>query len=250
MAYTKTPPAEPDLWERLRKPFDPKAVGLLPKISCFGCSDALKKRTGRSCSKHRAEKCDECGAYMTNGHIHLDFVGHAAVTDRLNTAAGPENWMWEPLSFDTNGFPRLDAQGNLWIKLSIREPTKEWVTRLGYGDGSNSMKELIGDALRNAAMRFGVALDLWTKDELESTIADPALANHKPSKEQSAKSTADAKKPVTDAQRMTIFNLLKKKGISRDEMEAFLELDYDIEEVRALSVSEADNLIEALGSAQ
>ena len=30
------------------------------------------------------------------------------------------------------------------------------------GDGSTSSKELIGDALRNGAMRFGIALDLWT----------------------------------------------------------------------------------------
>jgi hypothetical protein len=45
------------------------------------------------------------------------------------------------------------------------------VTRLGYGDsqgktGGNAIKEAIGDALRNAGMRFGAALDLWHKGEL------------------------------------------------------------------------------------
>jgi hypothetical protein len=49
------------------------------------------------------------------------------------------------------------------------------VTRLGYGDagekkGCNAMKERIGDGLRNAAMRFGAALDLWHKGDLHGDI--------------------------------------------------------------------------------
>ena len=41
------------------------------------------------------------------------------------------------------------------------------------------MKERIGDAIRNAAMRFGVALDLWSKEELESGGKfDPVAPQH------------------------------------------------------------------------
>lgn len=62
----------------------------------------------------------------------------------------------------------LDANGGLWIKLTVCG-----VTRLGYGDaqgksGGDAMKECIGDALRNAAMRFGAALDLWHKGDLHA----------------------------------------------------------------------------------
>ena len=32
--------------------------------------------------------------------------------------------------------------------------------------GGDAIKEVIGDALRNAAMRFGAALDLWHKGDL------------------------------------------------------------------------------------
>jgi hypothetical protein len=47
------------------------------------------------------------------------------------------------------------------------------VTRYGYGaadgkSGGDAMKEMIGDALRNAAMRFGAALDLWHKGDLHA----------------------------------------------------------------------------------
>ena len=117
----------------LRKPFPPEMVGKLPK---------------------RTKNAD--GSWGPT--IHLDYVGHAAVTDRLLTV--DPAWSWEPLALDEHGLPALDRAGNLWIKLTICG-----VTRLGVGDGK-SAKECIGDAIRNAAMRFGVALDLWAKENL------------------------------------------------------------------------------------
>lgn len=123
--------------EELRKPFPAGTVGSIPK-----------------------------------GGVQLDYVGHAAVTDRL-LSIDPE-WSWEPLGYDERGLPALDAEKNLWIKLTVCG-----VTRIGVGDGPD-MKQRIGDALRNAAMRFGVALSLWSKDELESGYAEvraPEAAN-------------------------------------------------------------------------
>jgi hypothetical protein len=64
------------------------------------------------------------------------------------------------MALDQYGSPQCDRDGNLWIRLTVCG-----VTRLGVGDGKN-MKERIGDAIRNAAMRFGVALDLWAKENL------------------------------------------------------------------------------------
>ena len=103
---------------------------------------------------------------LPRGGTTLDYCGHAAVTDRL-LAVDPF-WNWEPLTVDEAGLPALDRKGNLWIRLTVCG-----VTRIGVGDGS-SAKECIGDAIRNAAMRFGVALDLWSKDELEQTSTGAA----------------------------------------------------------------------------
>ena len=116
----------------LRKPFPPEMVGKLPK---------------------RTKNAD--GSWGPT--IHLDYVGHAAVTDRLLTV--DPAWSWEPLALDAQGLPAYQ-NGNLWIRLTICG-----TTRLGVGDGK-SAKECIGDAIRNAAMRFGVALDLWAKENL------------------------------------------------------------------------------------
>jgi hypothetical protein len=42
------------------------------------------------------------------------------------------------------------------------------------------MKEIIGDALRNAAMRFGAALDLWHKGDLHVETDDGDSDNGRP----------------------------------------------------------------------
>lgn len=95
---------------------------------------------------------------LPKGGQMLDYAGHAAVTDRL-LAVDP-TWSWEPLALGPDGLPAYDSGGNLWIKLTICG-----VSRLGVGDGKNA-KEVIGDAIRNGAMRFGVGLDLWAKENL------------------------------------------------------------------------------------
>lgn len=133
----------------LREPFPPHQISLLPK--------PLKRDAPKG-------KCAECGGYHGLPAIHLNYVGHAALTDRLLEC--DEQWSWEPLAYGPDGLPMLDQCGGMWIKLTVCG-----LTRLGYGDaqgktGPDAMKERIGDALRNAAMRFGAALDLWHKGDL------------------------------------------------------------------------------------
>lgn len=107
---------------------------------------------------------------LPKGGIFLDFVGHAHITARLLDV--DPLWYWSPLALDQRGLPAFDEHGGLWIKLIVCGHT-----RLGYGDaggkkGPNAVKEAIGDALRNAAMRFGVALELWAKGDLDAHPQD------------------------------------------------------------------------------
>jgi hypothetical protein len=133
----------------LRKPFEPQQIGKLPK--------PYKKDSPKS-------NCRECGGYHGQPAVHLDYVGHAATTDRL-LQVDPE-WSWEPMAYDMGGLPLFDGNRNLWIKLTVCG-----VTRIGVGDGLG-LKECIGDAIRNAAMRFGVALDLWAKEDLHTAAVE------------------------------------------------------------------------------
>lgn len=149
----------------MRTPFPAHQISKLPK--------PYKKDSPKG-------KCAECGGYHGLPAVHLDYVGHAALTDRLLDV--DPAWTWEPLALDTSGLPMIDGNGGLWIRLTVLG-----VTRLGYGDaqgktGGDAMKERIGDALRNAAMRFGAALDLWHKGDLhleeESSSDAPSVARN------------------------------------------------------------------------
>jgi hypothetical protein len=158
------------VWEALRKPFPPNRIGKLP----------------RAINRDEAKKghCPECGKWHGLPAIHLDYVGHGAVTERL-LEVDPA-WNWEPLALGADGTPLVLIRGDtaeLWIRLTVAA-----VTRLGVGTvpkaKSDLAKELISDAIRNAAMRFGVALDLWIKGDSEdspdeSPVVSPAqrLAN-------------------------------------------------------------------------
>lgn len=107
------------------------------------------------------------------GYAKLDYVSHAWVTDRL-LEVDPE-WSWEPVAFDSEtGLPKFDERGGLWIKLTVGG-----VTRYGYGepqgrDPYDKVKGAIGNSIRVAALRFGVALDLWAKESSsENPKANP-----------------------------------------------------------------------------
>lgn len=149
----------------LRTPFLENQISKLPKPT--------KQQTAEVKQDFKkGVRCGDCGAWHHPNVVHLDYVGHAALTDRL-LDCDPE-WNWEFVSTDERGLPVIDIDGGFWIRLTV-----SGVTRLGYGDaqgkaGGNAMKERIGDALRNAAMRFGAALDLWHKGDLHAEESETA----------------------------------------------------------------------------
>ena len=119
----------------LRKPFKPEQIGKLP---------ATQKRPA------------------------LDFVGHAAVTDRLNKIAPDWSYTVDTMS---------ELNGKVWIRGTM---TIGGVSRPEFGDGDDP-KEAIGNFIRRGAMRFGVAIDLWSREELEaSPAAGPAPTDSRP----------------------------------------------------------------------
>jgi hypothetical protein len=126
----------PEQAAKLREPFPKSAIGKMPKAG-----------------------------------LQLDYVGHAAVTQRLLEV--DPTWTWQPAGVTDSGLPAFDERGGLWITLTVCG-----VTRYGYGepmgqDPYDKVKGAIGNAIRNAAMRFGVALDLWAKEDITTTFEHP-----------------------------------------------------------------------------
>lgn len=144
-------------WEALRAAFPDESVGKLPRSTCKDCSRSPNKR----CDRHTwVTRCGVCGNSHTSAAIHLDFVGHADVTARLLEV--DPLWTWRPFTAEEIAGVPPTLRNGLWIYLTVLG-----VSRPGFGDeeGGKGPKEAIGDALRNAAMRFGVALDLWAKGD-------------------------------------------------------------------------------------
>lgn len=210
----------------LRQPFDSKYIGKLPRVTCKECSNP-KLRCPKEDGEHKRRRCDgsgrqdktACFAFVSPAHIHIDFVGHAHVTDRLLSV--DPYWTWEPMSFTPEGSPAIGTSANdkdavMWIRLTVAG-----VTRPGVGscpkDDDEVEKQLIGDALKNAAMRFGVALDLWAKSELESS-AHEAPKPEKPTRMAEPK-TADGLSPQAKA----IQKQATAAGMPEDVLASILE---------------------------
>lgn len=109
-------------------------------------------------------------ATLPKGGVHLKYLGHSD-TSRALTECDP-GWEWEPMAYGPDGLPAFDVNDKgqpigLWAWLTVCG-----VRRPCYGSvmpgKSDAVKELIGDVLRNGALRFGVAGSLWSKADRSS----------------------------------------------------------------------------------
>jgi hypothetical protein len=161
----KTNEKPPTGLELLRQPFPPHQISKLPKETKAQIDQRKASRDWM------VFNCPICGGHHHKNAVHLDYVGHAALTDRLLDA--DPHWYWEP--YVASGLP--NPGNGMWIKLYVCGQSQ-----IGYGhadgkSGGDAIKEIIGDALRNAAMRFGAALDLWHKGDLHGTGDNDADAH-------------------------------------------------------------------------
>ena len=200
----------------LRQPFPAHQISKLPK-------ETKAQNEARKADKSlMVWKCEVCGGAHHKNAAHLDYVGHAALTDRLLDA--DPDWGWEPVGTTPEGLPAL-GNGGLWIKLTVCG-----VTRYGFGaadgkSGGDAVKEMIGDALRNAAMRFGAALDLWHKGDLHLDDGEESKAG-----------------TISESQFKEIMAMLDQAGISA----ARLCKKYEIASVAELPARDFDDAFKLL----
>lgn len=180
--------------------------------------------------------------------IRLDYVGHAEIT-RILGVIDPA-WTWEPLEI-VNGRPAIHVHDG-YIPRRDRDPipvsmATMWgrltlcgITRLAVGSVEAHKpdldKELVSDFLRNAAMRFGVALALWMKDDpavvtpLESRRDAPRASESAPNHP----SATSGPRLASDRQKDTIGRMAQERGYQMTK-----PLD-------ALTSAEASELIDIL----
>jgi hypothetical protein len=111
---------------------------------------------------------EELIAQLPRAGVKLSYVGHADV-NRTLTEIDP-GWSWEPLAF-TDGVPYIhwrDKAAVLWGRLTLLGKP---VICVGSCDPTKAdvEKELVGDLIRNGAMRHNVYGALWSKAERDGT---------------------------------------------------------------------------------
>jgi len=169
---------------------------------------------------------------LPKGGMQLDFVGHADVTKML-IEIDPE-WTWEPTAFDANGLPAYRVENGMahmagWLTIL-------GVRRLGIGSVMHNkpdlLKELISDFIRNASMRFGVCLSLWTKqewDDVSYTSSTPAPKPSVPLKDMSisiSKASATHKDPLVSMDNIKRFvDACKTAGLNHEQIAKSAKLD-------------------------
>ena len=158
----------------------------------------------------------------------LDYVGHAEIT-KILIEIDPE-WSWQPVAWE-NGRPATHTQMGKMTKRDgtvLEFPTVSmWghltllgVTRIAVGSveahKADLDKELVSDFLRNAAMRFGIALALWTKGETKvqqvvnahrQETSAPATFVRQPEKPRTASLGENATNAPTEPQLKFLRNL-------------------------------------------
>ncbi len=233
----------------LREPFPNEVIGLLPRATKKNVPDSEKSR------------CAECGQYI-GPHIHLSYVGWAAVVDRILST--DILWTWDAYATDEHGLPVFRESPNgieveFWIRLTIAGVTRPGVGVVDKSDGDLA-KKLISDALKNAASKFGVALELWSKDELESLIGNQTVQTRKrrpPSSSTPAQRRPIQTDPATDGvlgltahdRNKIVAYFARREGVTKsDEVLARVRetLGRDVESLSKLSAADGAALFSAL----
>lgn len=155
----------------------------------------------------------------------LNYVGHGHIT-RILLDIDPL-WSWEPLEI-RDGRPvthlhngqihRRDRDSidvptmSLWGRLTIHG-----VSRIAVGSVDAHKpdldKELVSNLIVNGAMRFGIALSLWTGDDAPVVTQMPSRASQTAPETRNEHPATSESEPASDAQERMIFAISKKLGL-------------------------------------
>jgi hypothetical protein len=165
---------------------------------------------------------------LPKGGASLDFVGHADITKILIEVC--PTWTWEPVEYDEAGLPKYTVVNGMahmagWLQI-------HGVRRLAIGSVQDKKpdiyKELISDSLRNGAMRFGIALKLWSKQEWEDLDhhkeATPAKKAGRPAKQQTA--TEPEQAFLNETSRQSFERVCAEHGLDHVKVAANARIDW------------------------
>jgi hypothetical protein len=211
------------------------------------------------------------GATSGNRALALPYVDVRAIQDRLDEVLGLDGWQdeYEPLQ-DGSVMCRLRCRigGDWLVKSDVGSPSEQ-------PDGGDRLKAAFSDALKRAAVKFGIGRYLYRlpsqwvdfdpakkrflrTPQLPQESPQAAKQGKKPSgapAEAPAQSSADAK-GITEAQWKTLADILKARDIPPARLLAYFQIEKprqlpaDKFEAAFRLISAADSVLLAKGPAK
>ena len=206
--------------------------------------------------------------HIQRGGVNLAYVSHAEIT-RILIQVDPL-WSWTPCGWK-EGRPEIHVENGMATMWGIL--TVHGKDMIGVGsaraDKGDVEKELIGDFLRNAAMRFGICLNLWSKEANDDSPrpqvravtqtsvvstgaprpqARPATPSAKPASE--APKKANAGNPASDKQLGFLAKLGKEHNISDLAGYASKVIGREVTTLNRMNAQEASQVIDRLMNPQ
>lgn len=197
-------------------------------------------------------------SYLPRAGVQLSYMGHAEIT--LALLEIDPLWNWEPCAVDPlTGGPVIVPQGKrlvMWAKLTVLDKSVIGVGTCDDNKGEPE-KELIGDFLRNAAMRFGIATKLWSKADSADPVGSASSGGYQPARQNRPRTP---QKPVeaprgpvhpdaaTDAQVKLLAIQCQKAGIEEANRVEFVGnlIGRPIKSTRDLTKVEASQAIDLM----
>lgn len=166
------------------------------------------------------------------GGIQLDYVSHAEIT-RILIDVDP-NWEWEPVAWGADGMPAttvVNGKAHMFGRLTINGVTRVEVGSVAHNK-QDLFKELVSDFLTRGAMRFGIALSLWSKQDWQENDSPAATPKAKPAQRTApamespdTKLTVTQQKQITDACTKEGFNVKQLTDLAGVKLEAATNAD-------------------------
>ncbi len=208
--------------------------------------------------------------YIQRSGVNLAYVSHSEIT-RILIQVDPL-WEWTPCGW-ADGRPQIHVENGIatmWGILTIHGKSL-----IGVGsaraDKADHEKELIGDFLRNAAMRFGICLNLWSKEATDdsrspqvrvstttsvtprqpSSVASPAVNRPvaKPAVAGEVKK-ASAGNPISEKQLGFLNKLIKENNIPNPPVYATSIIGRSVDALSKMNAQEASQVIDRLMNPQ
>ena len=152
------------------------------------------------------------GTIPRNG-INLAYVSHAEIT-RILIEIDPM-WNWQPIDWQ-DGRPAIhetNGMATMWGTLTLLGKSLVGVGSV-RADKPDLDKELVGDFLRNAAMRFGICLALWSKQDWEAPRNVSNINTSYPTKPSEVEKSKQAH-PANDQPKSSLSDALRDDEIER-----------------------------------